>query len=161
MNPAAARNHLTHSASRLGVTIAAALTVVWVASTWWRLYITTPTRCAVVDVHGGMVVVLWQPHSGSRDLEWRVNVSRLYMPRFTHFGWFSPRASRSVGNFVSVPLWPVIVLVATPSVLVLTRLPSKSRRRRAAQCLECGYDLAGLKPGSGRLVCPECGEGAA
>lgn len=132
------------------------LFAVWIASSWWRVYVTTPTRCAVVDVNGGMVVVLWQPKTGATELDWHLNLSRLYWPRFTHFGWFSPWKSWGPGQFVSGPLWPVIVVVAGPSALVLTRLMAKLRRRRAGQCLECGYDLSGLKVASG-VVCPECG----
>ena len=53
-------------------------------------------------------------------------------------------------NRLRVPLWFVAVLPALPTAWLWY-----IDRRHLGQCAKCGYDLAGLAPGS---MCPECGE---
>jgi hypothetical protein len=53
----------------------------------------------------------------------------------------------------TIPLWPVWVLLATPTLLWWVHRLKMSRWRHRGLCLHCGYDLSNLPTG----VCPECG----
>ncbi len=57
-------------------------------------------------------------------------------------------------TMLQVPLWTLLVMLATYPVFAFIRGPLLRRlRRRRNQCADCGYSLIGL-PG---LRCPECG----
>jgi hypothetical protein len=53
---------------------------------------------------------------------------------------------------VTVPLWPLVVAVLSPSLLRLRRRLRKTWRLAAGQCAVCGFDMRAT-PGR----CPECG----
>jgi len=56
---------------------------------------------------------------------------------------------------LTIHLWvPFILVAAYPTIVIVTRVYRRHRRRRKGLCLKCGYNLAGNVSG----VCPECGE---
>jgi len=88
-------------------------------------------------------------------------IGRLYQGHYPP-RWMTPQNSPRF-MMPMIPLFPIASGFITntliyASVLWLAfaapRVLRTSRRRRRGQCLACGYELAGLAPGS---VCPECG----
>ena len=67
-------------------------------------------------------------------------------------GWSPVRYSATDAWVLAVPWWPILLLTGTSAVTVIRRHLVTRRRRRAGQCLYCGYDLRA----SGER-CPECG----
>jgi len=126
------------------------LLVVWVGSRWWRAgFGLRPT--VHLGVLGGRVVIAWNE-------SWSiVPVDGYWWPPERHavpFSWWFDgfRATGPGGvayTFISIPIWVLVVLVATPT-LWLWRC---DRRRRPGLCIKCGYDLRGAD----HKVCPECG----
>lgn len=60
---------------------------------------------------------------------------------------------------VSLPLWIPPLLTAIPAAFLWRGRLRFLRRRRAGECLRCGYALAGLPVDEtgGKPTCPECG----
>lgn len=85
-----------------------------------------------------------------------INYKPGFSPRTYDFFHWRPRLilnSRDLA-VISIPLWTLIALFATPPALVLWRARLRRLRIKAGRCPRCGYDLAGNVTG----VCPECGD---
>jgi hypothetical protein len=52
-----------------------------------------------------------------------------------------------------IPYWPIVLLTGLPPAVWLMRRRRVKRRRRAGQCVHCGYDLRETPD-----RCPECGQ---
>jgi hypothetical protein len=59
-----------------------------------------------------------------------------------------------IGDWFHFPQWTMVLALAIPMAVILTRRLRRRRRRRAALCPECGYDLRATEGDR----CPECGE---
>jgi len=125
------------------------LLVVWVGSAWWRAgYWWIPT--GGLDVYAGRVYIGW-------DEPWSIIPERgRWYPPERHpwpFAWWFGGDRYTLGGVtytvVLIPIWVLVVLVATPT-LWLWRC---DRRKRPGLCVKCGYDLRGTD----HKVCPECG----
>jgi len=55
-------------------------------------------------------------------------------------------------GYVLVPIWVIWGLAGLPVLVTLLKVSRRKWRRRVNLCLNCGYDLRGI-----REKCPECG----
>ena len=128
------------------------LLVVWVGSAWWVASFRLQPTVSLL-VYAGEVLIDWQepwsviPASTSSDFarhsapfSWWFDVYRVTAPSGTTF------------NFVSIPIWVLVVLFATPTIW----LWRGDWRKQPGLCIKCGYDLRANTTG----ICPECGHGS-
>ncbi|HSU68157.1 MAG TPA: hypothetical protein VLJ39_14865 [Tepidisphaeraceae bacterium] len=55
-------------------------------------------------------------------------------------------------TWLSIPLWILLAVFATPSIFELALLARRRRRVNSSLCVACGYDLRASPD-----RCPECG----
>lgn len=124
----------------------------WVPE-WWFAAGPKPTDpVRIVAVQGGALVYVRLQRS---DVRRPPDRPALRWNRFDGelFTW--PSVVRPTGGLsVTVPLWMPFVLLAVLTSVLWYVDRTTARRRRAGQCLKCGYDRAGLAAGA---RCPECG----
>ena len=124
------------------------LLVVWVGSAWWWAgFDRAPT--SFLGASAGRVGIGWREPWSITSVRGDWALVRNQMP---FQWWFNGRRGSSGGatfNFISIPIWVLVVLVAAPT-LWLWRC---DRRKQPGLCITCGYDLRGAD----HKVCPECG----
>ncbi len=120
---------------------------------------------SVFTFHGGLFLTDERANPGRWTYDSvRFSSRKIYGPRsplfLVHFQWRMPstviveEADDYLCFTTTAPLWLfalVFMIGSAPWPLVAL---SRLRRRRAARCTQCGYDLTGNVSGS----CPECGE---
>lgn len=113
---------------------------------------------SITEVTAGGVHVTWNPRRTGGVWPWQGWRPVRARPWSKERLWGLPRRGvHLIGgwSYIIVPLGPpTIALGAGGGLCVLASV--KWRRRKPGGCRECGYDLAGLAPGS---VCPESGAG--
>jgi hypothetical protein len=69
-------------------------------------------------------------------------------------GTFAPATSGITYDYrlLTIPLWPLVLLVVVPTVMPIARVTRRNRRLRLGLCLHCGFDLRATPD-----RCPECG----
>ncbi len=132
-----------------GTVLTVLLLVVWVGSAWWGAgcWLEPTTE---LWVYAGRIFIGWQePWSIIPvDCSW-IPPERQSEP----FSWWFERRRYTWGGgtftIVLIPIWALVVLVATPTVWIWYR----DRRKQPSLCVKCGYDLRGAD----HAACPECG----
>ncbi len=133
-----------------GAVVSVLLLVVWVGSGWRHMVWETPSKEWAAMGGGGLIGI----GEGMR-----------FSSRSGVGGWQAQDTAFAIRWWpdwdLSGPSWHVFVPLWMPATLALAatagawRLDMLARRRaRVGLCKKCGYDRAGLAPGS---VCPECG----
>lgn len=126
------------------------LLVVWIGSAWWRCSLRCSSTGPAFFFEGGQLIVIWRAEPGV----WNGRVrSPAFRRNFAQFGWwFGWRQTLSYGgnsaSILTIPLWILVLLTATPSAMFWYRL-----RPRQGRCPSCNYDLRATTTG----ICPECG----
>jgi len=142
----------THTLKWGGAVVTVLLLVVWIGSGWWLIgwrFASGGSLCVLAGKLGVVTPAVGQPVLN--------NTSFLFDRHDFGLGWWFDWVAQPVFQFYAIPLW----LPALASLLVTAaawRVDAVHRRRaRVGACSSCGYDRAGLAPGS---VCPECGAAA-
>ena len=125
------------------------LVVAWLGSQTRRVA-WSPTGRYWISLAGGHVrFARLEPaapaNSGSRRWE-----SGPISPEFSW--WFQRGSIASYSSWSAVPVW--VFIVPTAGATAAAWWLDARARRRPGLCPRCGYDLAGLSPGT---PCPECG----
>jgi hypothetical protein len=142
---------------RAGFTLlACSLLLAGVALASCKLLVSRGGAGSIMELTAGGVMVTWNPRRTDGVWPWQGWRPVWNRSWTTDRLWGLPRRSRGAfagWPIVTVPLGPpAVALAASGGVCLLATI----RRRRPGRCRACGYDLAGLAPGS---VCPECGAG--
>ena len=126
----------------------AAVLIAAVTSVWVHVWIYSKRFGA--ELYGGNVFFA-DFHSPVCTPQYGVSIERsryeLYLPRFTPFK--GAYLDETGADEAVVPLWCLLVLAGPATALLWWR----DRRKPAAHCQNCGYDLTGNVSGT----CPECG----
>ena len=120
--------------------------VVWVASGWKGVVLSSFHRCVIID-RGRLGFWTDRLPDNLSDPVWTWGTSQ----QFTLDWWFG--APLSVAGFYIFPLWfpAALCMLAT---FAAWRLDAIARRRGTGKCAKCGYDRAGI---AAAAPCPECG----
>jgi hypothetical protein len=124
-----------------------AVTAAFIASL--RAGVTYVSQHEMYRLSGGVVTYYWTTFDRT-DTDWSFGVSREW--RLAPRWWsYSPPRMLIDTKFAQVPLWPLLLLAAIPTIW----LWRCDRRTKPGTCAGCGYNLTGNVSG----VCPECGAG--
>jgi hypothetical protein len=136
--------------TQLSVAACVVLLVVWIASRWYAVAITTPGGH---DVGVGGGVFSYCVSEDLRGVGWQTRTFTLSSSMWCwwfdagSFGW-------RVGRWWSVPLWMPLVAMSALTLWLWRRDARHARRVLTGRCEHCRYDLAGLNADA---PCPECG----
>ena len=150
----------------VGVATAVLLLVVWALSGWYRASVSALCGHSFVTLHveaGQVQLLRLGPLNSdvSADIDWNfrareplrppppVSMESMWQRNWptTRWYWWGMWSMRSINatslgsRFVDLPIWPIIVLIAVPSI---ARLFKAARRRRPGLCPQCGYDREGI-----------------
>jgi hypothetical protein len=128
---------------------------------WWmsyrpavelrELYVAWGTYSARVEVSRGRLWIVCIAFSTSSDPETRHLLTQVASERGTR--WYGQRhLPRAAGTawYPSIPFWEIAAACALGCAMPWWRVV---KRPQTAVCAACGYNLAGLPPGT---RCPEC-----
>jgi hypothetical protein len=158
------------------VVVLAALTSIWALSGWWRMI----AWFNVWGVHASCTFEAGVLTTTQREFAVRPSYEvekrgRLFKDKefdgFHHSGNFplgqGPEHNRwrwwggsqaapgsATTRGMTLPMWPLAVLVVVPLLPPTHRAIRKTFRRRLGLCRDCGYDRSGLPRTD---PCPECG----
>ncbi len=117
--------------------------------------------CVSIDPNcqaNGILHTSYATHSGLQD-RWDFVSSATPIFRWLpgvrrDAGIFSPNTSGITYDYrlMTVPLWPLVLLIVVPTVMPIARVIRSNRRLRLGLCLHCGFDLRATPD-----RCPECG----
>jgi hypothetical protein len=118
-----------------------------------RQYWVTPDRAPHVPDDSYHVVHRGSPSKSSVPLRRSAGFSLSWdQPVPGAASMFATGLFRSRYDYVSFPMWSVVVISAIVPALAVRRALWKRRARRLGLCESCGYDLR-----ASRMRCPECG----
>jgi hypothetical protein len=143
---------LRRAAIRTGLSLASLLAICVALTIRWRAGLHPINVDNALYLHAGAVHAQWRPGAADSSMPWAFMFGEhtLTVPAWLRLALW-PMYSSGPVTALSVPLWMPLALAATQAVLAFGR--GSCRGQRA--CVECGYDLSGLPPGT---ACPECGE---
>ncbi len=143
----------------LGCTLCVLIVVAFVVSGWWKATARIPGFGPVSVERGGFFVRVDSASAGGirrHDFGWSGwNVGGLKSVTITPPS-SPPALAEFLGStvmefrFIVIPLWPLFLAVAIPTLLVWRFVPKFPR----GHCRRCGYNLTGLT----EARCPECGQ---
>jgi hypothetical protein len=146
-----------------GAAVTVLLGVVWIGSGWVSASVPVPPPKGHRErwslSHGSLVMATYPSVLPvRRGLPWGRDVAADFATgepvRFAIL-WTWSRSGAVGIDFVSIPLWPLILIAAFPSLLMF-HVEARSRRLvQSNRCPGCAYDRAGIAAGS---KCPECGK---
>ncbi len=128
------------------------LLAVWIASGWWRIFLSGP---------GGATLRFWPGAFGVGRVANVAPSPGIQYGRVDDmpYQWWFARYHDLAGSWtISIPFWFPFLLCLGMTVIAWRRDALIHRRERLGLCPKCNYDRTGLAPG---VVCPECGSAAA
>jgi hypothetical protein len=126
----------------------------WIASGWYCGSF-GPTQHLVLSAGRGEALLLFDPEGIPAGIR-RAKIQRYPRGPLEPWAW-KPRLFRDPQDGtvdVRVPAWILLVLTATPAVVLWWPQVRAVRRRLAGRCPKCGYDRRGI---AADAKCPECG----
>ena len=137
-----------------GVVLCVTIAAAWLMSRWQWMGVasTSVGRHRTWGIERGVIAYRSQADDGGFGVGLSVYRMRPLKPswRWIPSRWGQSGFSQSSG--IDVPLWLVLLLTATPTLVFLYRDRRSARRSREGRCVGCGYDLSRV---NGK--CPECG----
>ena len=139
-----------------GVVLTALVTGVWLGSVWCSVgYKVGAGRGPWFGIDSGAAMEIWSVQGSGWPEPAGVSIQvhrkgALPTPTIQWWPRYDPAASPAHG-LVSIPLWPIAILLGVTSVALWCR---DARATDPGRCPRCGYDLAGLAT----TPCPECGD---
>ncbi len=135
----------------LGVSFTLLVFLVWITSGNW--YCGHAGRVRRVEIIEGRLQV-WQGYPDLTTPNWYFGTSSAYRLK-NRFEFQGPKLTPWKANAILIPLWYFGIALGVPTVVIWIRDQSNLRRARNGNCVNCGFDLAGLSSGA---VYPECGK---
>lgn len=140
---------------------------VWFCSRWWTVGCSTPH--GQVRVEFGCLTVSswmqptweycgWKHYGDQRQWMWTTALMKRDSDLYDFDWWVISRLPSVWGGETEwhVAAWPVPLVIWILAAPLIGFGVWARRRALGGRCVECGYDLRGLRAGA---VCPECGKG--
>ena len=122
----------------------------WLALRTKRAIVVSPTSGQIGDLSPYLqMTVAWRQNDKKRF--WLARATGFY---YTAFDPLPLDTASSASFHLAIPLWAAFAFAVCLDVLVAYPMVRRRSRVRYGKCVDCGYDLRGLK---GRR-CPECGK---
>ena len=144
----------------IGTVLSVLLVIVWAGSAWFHLSYsawkatTINSYDVALELTDGQICLTWVPPLSGPYIRglWKFGPKGIWM------NWGFNSVTFHPGDpYIALPLWPLVLLTATPTAVIWGTDLRRQRRlaRSQTHCLTCGYSRTGL-PGGG-TTCPECG----